>query len=65
MEEFTVSKEELHELFQKNLLKDTDKGWFYKDQEIEIIAIHNIEKKYIQDMMRADFYKIKPAESYR
>ncbi|MDC0932266.1 hypothetical protein OAR97_00310 [Arcobacteraceae bacterium] len=65
MEEFTVSKEELHELFQKKTLKDTNKGWYFKDQEVEIIAIHTIETKYIQDMMRADFYKIKPAESYR
>ena len=65
MEEFTVSKEELHELFQKNILKDTNKGWYYKDLKIEIVAIHNIEARYIQDMMRADFYKIKPAESYR
>jgi len=65
MEEFTLTKEELHELFTKGILKDTNKGWYYKDQEVEIIAIHNIETRYIQDMMRADLYKIKPAESYR
>lgn len=65
MEEFTVSKEELHEMFEKKELRDTNKGWFYKKQEIEIIAIHKVETKYLQDMMNADFYKIKPAFSYR
>ena len=62
MEEFTVSKEELHQMFEKKELLDTNKGWFYKKKEVEIIAIHNIEKKYIQDMMNADFYKIKLAD---
>ena len=65
MEEFTVSKEELHKLFHKKILKDTKKGWFYKDQEIEIIAIHTLEAKYLKDMMNADFYRIKPIQSYR
>lgn len=65
MEEFTVSKEELQELFQEKILKDTKKGWFYKDQEVEIIAIHNIEVKYLQDMKNADSYRIKPVQSYR
>ena len=65
MEEFTVSKEELHILFETKELKDTNKGWYYKDQEVEIVAIHNIEVRYLQDMMTADFYKIKPATSYR
>ena len=65
MEEITISKEELHELFQKNVLKDTNKGWYYEDQEVEIVAIHSIETKYIQDMMRADLYKIIPVQSHR
>lgn len=65
MEEFTVSKEELHALFENKELKDTNKGWYYKDQEVEIVAIHNIEVRYLQDMMTADLYKIKPATSYR
>jgi len=65
MEEFTVSKEELHELFQKKVLKDTHKGWFYNNQEIEIIAIHNLEVKYLKDMMNAEFYRIKPIQRHR
>ena len=63
MEEFTITKDELHQLFAKKILKDTPKGWFYKDEEVLIIAIHKIETKYIQDMMNADFYKIQPVNS--
>jgi len=62
MEEFKVSKEELHQMFEKQELLDTNKGWFYKKKEVEIIAIHDIEKKYLQDMMNADFYRIKLAD---
>lgn len=65
MEEFTVSKEELHQMFEKKELRDTNKGWIYKKQEIEIIAIHKLETKYLQDMMNADSYKIRPTISYR
>jgi len=59
MEEFKVSKEELHRMFEKKELKDTAKGWYYKSQEVEIIAIHDIDKRYLQDMMNSEFYKIK------
>lgn len=62
MEEFKVTKEELHEMFEKKEILDTTKGWYYKNQEVEIIAIHNIEKRYLQDMMNADFYRIKLAD---
>jgi len=62
MEEFKVSKEELHQMFEKKELLDTNKGWYYKNQEVQIIAIHNIETRYVQDMMNAEFYKIKLAD---
>jgi len=65
MEEFIVSKDELHQMFEKKELLDTNKGWFYKRKEVEIIAIHNVEKKYLQDMMNADSYKIRPIISHR
>jgi len=61
MEEFIVSKEELHKMFKRKEILDTNKGWYYKGKEVEIIAIHQIEKKYLQDMMHADKYKIKLA----
>ena len=59
MEEFTVSKEVLHKMFDTKEILDTNKGWYYKKQEVEIIAIHKVEKRYLQDMMNADFYRIK------
>jgi hypothetical protein len=61
MEEFKVSKDELHRMFEKKEIRDTSRGWYYRNKEVEIIAIHNVEKKYIQDMMNADFYRIKLA----
>jgi len=65
MEEFIVSKEELQQMFEKKELLDTNKGWYYKNQEVEIIAIHDIEKRYLQDMMNSNSYKIRPTVSYR
>jgi len=62
MEEFIVSKEELHKMFEKKEILDTNKGWYYRGKEVDIIAIHQVEKKYIQDMMNADRYKIKLAQ---
>jgi len=59
MEEFIVSKEELNEMFEYGEIIDTLKGWYYEDIEIEIIAIHPIEKKYLQDIMNANEYKIR------
>ena len=62
MEEFIVEKEELHKMFQRRELLDTKKGWYYKGKEVEIVAIHQVEVKYLQDMMNADSYKIRLAQ---
>jgi len=63
MEEKIVTKQEIIELFEKNILVDSGKGWFYKTDnkslEVEIIAIHDFEPKYLKDMYRAGNYKIK------
>ncbi len=59
MEELIVSKETLIELFEKGELIDSDKGWIYKGIEIEIIALHEIDPKYLQDITNAKFYKLK------
>lgn len=59
MEDLILTKEELHELFIEKKILDTKNGWYYNDREIQIIAIHDIEKKYIQNMMNAEHYKIK------
>ncbi len=62
MDELIVTREELKQLFQDNILKDTPKGWFYKDVEIDIIAIHQQETKLIPDVTKAENYKLKRKE---
>lgn len=59
MEEIILSKDELKKLFKDKKIVDTGKGWFYNNKEIDIIAIHTVEPKYLLDIARADFYKIK------
>jgi len=62
MEEFVVSKEEIIKMFQRRELLDTNKGWYYKGKEVEIIAIHKVETRYVQDMMNADNFRIRLAQ---
>lgn len=59
MKEFTISKEELKKLFKEKKLLDTNNGWYYNDIEIEIIAIHDKDVKYIEDLFNANYYKIR------
>ena len=63
MEDLTLSSDELKKMFKNKKIVDTNDGWFYKGKEIEIIAIHDREVKYVTDMFRAEFYKIKPIEN--
>ena len=58
MEEIIVSKEELIELFDSEKIIDTGKGWYMEDTFVEIIALHEIEPKFLQDVANAKFYKI-------
>ena len=53
-----LTKEELIELFENEDIKDTGKGWFLENQEIDIVAIHEVEPKYLQDVANAKTYKI-------
>lgn len=59
MKEFTISKEELKKLFKEKKLLDTNNGWYYNDIEIEIIAIHDKDVKYIENLFNANYYKIR------
>ena len=58
MQEIIVSKEELIELFEKEKIIDTGKGWYMDDSFIDIIALHEIEPKFHQDLANAKLYKI-------
>ena len=62
MDELIVTRDELKQLFKEKILQDTPKGWFYKDTEIDIIALHTQETKLIPDVTKAETYKLKRKE---
>ncbi len=63
MDELIVTRDELKQLFQEKILRDTPDGWFYKDTEIDIIAIHTQELKHLYDVTNAEKYKLKKKEN--
>jgi len=58
MEEKIVSKEELVQLFEEQKIIDTGKGWIMDEKEVEIIALHDVDPKFLQDVTNAKFYKL-------
>lgn len=58
MEEQIVSKEELIQLFENQIIEDTGRGWLKEGEVIDIIALHEIEPKFLQDVTNAKFYKL-------
>lgn len=58
MEELLVSKEELIDMFKVEEVIDTGNGWMMGDKEIEIIALHDVDPKFLQDVTNAKFYKL-------
>ena len=65
MEELIVSKEELIEMFEEQKVLDTGKGWMMGDIEIDIVALHEVDPKFLQDIANAKFYKLIPKEGNR
>ena len=58
MEDIIVSKDELLELFETEKIIDTGKGWYMDNSFVNIIALHEIEPKFLQNITNAKFYKI-------
>ena len=58
MEEQILSKEELIKMFEEQKIIDTGKGWMLDDEEVEIIALHDVDPKFLQDVTNAKFYKL-------
>lgn len=58
MEELIISKEELIQLFETQKIEDTGKEWLMEGKVIDIIALHDIEPKFLQDVTNAKFYKL-------
>lgn len=59
MEETIISKEELVDMFSKQIIVDSGKGWIMNGVEVDIIALHDVDPKYLQDVTNAKYYKIK------
>jgi len=57
-EEIIVSKEELAQLFDDDIIVDTGHGWYMGDDIVDIIALHEIEPKFLKDIANAKQYKI-------
>jgi hypothetical protein len=60
MEEQIVSKDDMVEMFSLGVLEDNKYGWLLYGQEIQIIALHESDPKYMQDVTNAEYYKLIP-----
>lgn len=58
MEELLVNKEELIQLFENQIIEDSGRGWIMEGKVVDIIALHDIEPKFLQDVTNAKFYKL-------
>ncbi len=58
MEELIVSKEELVKMFEDETIVDSGKGWLMNGKEVELVALHDVDPKFLQDITNAKFYKI-------
>jgi hypothetical protein len=58
MEELIISKEELIQFFENQKIIDTGRSWLMEGKAIQIIALHDIEPKFLQDVSNAKFYKL-------
>ena len=58
MEELIISKEDLVQFFETQKIVDTGRNWLMEGKVVEIIALHDIEPKFLQDVSNAKFYKL-------
>ncbi|MEA3352956.1 MAG: hypothetical protein U9Q33_03955 [Campylobacterota bacterium] len=58
-EELELTNDELKKLFIDKKIVDTGKGWYYEGKEIEILAVHKLETKYLRDVANSNSYKIR------
>ncbi|GGD37131.1 hypothetical protein GCM10012288_09040 [Malaciobacter pacificus] len=45
-------------MFEENKIVDTGRGWLMNNKLIDIIALHEIDPKFLQDVTNAKFYKL-------
>jgi hypothetical protein len=58
MKEIIVTKNQLIEMFKNEELRDGNNGWVLHGIKIEIIAIHELNPKYVQNITDAKYYKL-------
>jgi len=58
MDEIIVTKEELVILFERDELKDDNEGWLLNSMPVQIVAIHDTDPKYLQNVTNAQYYKL-------
>jgi len=63
MEELIITKDELVVMFEHEELKDDNLGWLLNGMPIDIIAIHDTDPKYLQNVTNAQYYKLVPKKS--
>jgi hypothetical protein len=63
IDEIIVTSDELKNLFKDNILQDRNEGWFYKETQIDIIALHKQEPKHVYEVANAPKYKLKRKET--
>lgn len=57
-EEIVVSKEELIKMFDEETILDSGHGWIMNDDIVDLVALHDVDPKFLQDITNAKFYKI-------
>ncbi len=58
MEEIVLSRDELILMFKEEKILDSGKGWIMDGKIVELIALHEVDPKFLQDITNAKFYKI-------
>ncbi len=45
-------------MFESQKIEDTGRGWLMDGKVVDIIALHDIDPKFLQDVSNAKFYKL-------
>jgi len=45
-------------MFESDKLVDSGKAWIMDDKEVDIIALHDVDPKFLQDITNSKFYKL-------
>ncbi len=57
-QEEIIPKEDLIRMFDDYKIIDTGTAWMMGNKEVEIVALHEVDPKFLQDVANAKFYKL-------